>query len=50
MKKIREETTEYWHDEENGGVIVKTEIRFLVRINEQGEEVWKIQNTSIPLI
>ena len=50
MKKIREEKTEYWHDEENGGVIVKTEIRFLIKVDDEGEEVWKAQNTTVPLI
>jgi hypothetical protein len=50
MKKIREEIVEYWHDEEKGGVIVKTETRFLVCVDDEGEEVWKTQNTTVPLI
>lgn len=49
MKKIREEITEYWHDEESGRVIVKIEEKRLIS-EKNGEELWDIQNKSIPLI
>lgn len=50
MKKIREEVTEYWHDEESGAVIVKTEERFLVSKKDGEEERWVSYNKSIPLV
>lgn len=49
MKKIREEVTEYWHDEESGAVIVKTEEKFLVS-EKDGEERWVSYNKSIPVV
>ena len=49
MKKIREEVTEYWQTE-TGGVIVKTEERFLVSKKDGEEERWVSYNKSIPLV
>lgn len=48
MKKIREEVTEYWQTE-TGGVIVKTEEKFLVS-EKDGEERWVSYNKSIPVV
>ena len=49
MKKIREEVTEYWHDEESGAVIVKTEEKFLVT-EKDGDERWVTYSKTIPLM
>jgi hypothetical protein len=49
MKKVREEITEYWHDEESGRVIVKIEERRLISVKD-GEERWETQYKSIPII
>ena len=48
MKKIREETTEYYQ-RDDGGIIVKTEERFLVT-EKDGEECWVTYSKSIPLV
>lgn len=48
MKKIREEHTEYYQ-REDGGVIVKTEERFLVT-DKDGEERWVTYSKTIPLV
>ena len=49
MKKMREETTEYWHDEETGRVVVKTEEKFLVT-EKGGEERWVTYSKTLPLV
>jgi hypothetical protein len=49
VKKIREEIAEYWHDEESGRVVVKTEEKFLVS-DDAGKERWVSYNKSIPVV
>lgn len=49
MKKIREEVTEYWHDEESGAVLVKVEEKRLIS-DKDGEERWETQYKSIPIV
>lgn len=48
MKKIREESTEYFQ-RDDGGILVKTEEKFLVS-EKDGEERWVSYNKSIPLV
>lgn len=48
MKKIREEVTEYYQTE-TGGVIVKTEEKFLVS-EKNGKERWVSYNKSVPVV
>lgn len=49
MKKIREEITVYWHDEENNRVVVKIEEKQLIR-EVDGKEVWDTELRTIPLV
>lgn len=49
MKKIRSETTEYWHDAETGKVTVKVIEEYLVS-EEDGEERWQTTHRSIPVV
>ena len=48
MKKIREEVTEYWQTE-TGGVIVKTEEKFLVS-EKNDEERWVSHSKTVPIV
>lgn len=48
MKKIREEVTEYWQTE-TGGVIVKTEEKFLVS-EKNDEERWVSRSKTVPIV
>ena len=49
MKKIREELTEYYHDEESGRVLVKTEEKRLIS-EKNGEERWETTYITVPLV
>ena len=49
MKKIREERTEYYHDEETGRVLVKTEEKVLIT-EKNGEQVWNTTSRTVPII
>lgn len=49
MKKIREENTVYYHDEETGRVVVKTEEKTLIS-SKDGEEVWNSTSRTVPLV
>lgn len=49
MKKIREERTEYYHDEETGRVLVKIEEKRLIS-EKNGEERWETTNSTVPIV
>jgi len=49
MKKIREELIEYYHDEESGRIIVKTEEKRLIS-DKNGEDRWETSNSTVPII
>ena len=49
MKKIREEHIEYYHDEESGRVLVKTEEKVLIP-QKNGEERWNTTSRTVPII
>ena len=48
QKLIREETTRYYR-REDGGIIMKIEEKSFLEM-KQGEEVWQVTSTTIPLI
>lgn len=49
MKKIREEHTEYYHDEETGRVLVKIEEKVLIT-EKDGKQEWNITSRTVPII
>jgi hypothetical protein len=48
MKKFREETVEYWQEEESGRVVMTVEEKYLIE-KSNGEDRWVVHNKTIPL-